>query len=76
MHSVPVPINVRCSSNSDIIVRRSELTPRATSRLMHRSKFSEKGIALHGTLRAGWPHSSPTRISAVCIINTSGFDFR
>ena len=32
MHSVPVPINVRCSSTSDIIVRRSELTPRANKR--------------------------------------------
>ena len=30
MHSVPVPINVRCYSNSDIIVRRSEVTLRAT----------------------------------------------
>jgi len=31
MHSVPVPINVRCYSNSDIIVRRSEVTLRADS---------------------------------------------
>jgi len=31
MHSVPVPINVRCYSNSDIIVRRSEVTLRARS---------------------------------------------
>ena len=29
MHSVPVPINVRCYSNSNIIVRRSEVTLRA-----------------------------------------------
>ena len=29
MHSVPVPINIRCYSNSDIIVRRSEVTLRA-----------------------------------------------
>ena len=29
MHSVPVPINVRCCTNSDIIVRRSEVTLRA-----------------------------------------------
>jgi len=29
MHSAPVPINVRCSSNSDMIVRRSEVTLRA-----------------------------------------------
>jgi hypothetical protein len=29
MHSVPVPINVRCYSNSDIIVRRTEATLRA-----------------------------------------------
>ena len=28
MHSVPAPINVRCYSNSDIIVRRSEVTLR------------------------------------------------
>ena len=32
MHSVPVPINVRCYSNSDIIVRRSEVTLRAIRR--------------------------------------------
>jgi hypothetical protein len=31
MHSVPVPINVRCYSNSDILVRRSEVTLRAKS---------------------------------------------
>src|SRR6476620_11198534 len=29
MHSVPVPINVRCYFNSDIIIRRSEVTLRA-----------------------------------------------
>ena len=29
MHSVPVPINVRCCTKSDIIVRRSEVTLRA-----------------------------------------------
>ena len=29
MHSVPVPINVRCDSNSDMIVRRIEVTLRA-----------------------------------------------
>ena len=28
MHSVPVPINVRCYSDSDMIVRRSEVTLR------------------------------------------------
>jgi hypothetical protein len=32
MHSVPVPINVRCYTNSDIIVRRSEVTLRANKR--------------------------------------------
>ena len=26
MHSLPVPINVRCYSDSDMIVRRSEVT--------------------------------------------------
>jgi hypothetical protein len=31
MHSVPVPINVRCYSNSDIIVRRNEATLRANN---------------------------------------------
>ena len=29
VHSLPVPINVRCYSNSDMIVRRSEVTLRA-----------------------------------------------
>ena len=29
MHSVPLPINVRCYSDSDIIVRRGEVTLRA-----------------------------------------------
>jgi hypothetical protein len=32
MHSVPLPINVRCYSNSDIIVRRIEMTLRAKRR--------------------------------------------
>jgi hypothetical protein len=41
MHSVPVPINVRCYSNSDIIVRRSEVTLRANSGLVHCSKLGE-----------------------------------
>ena len=31
MHLVPVPINVRCYSNSNPIVRRSEVTLRATN---------------------------------------------
>ena len=31
MHSVPGPINVRCYSNNDIIVRRGEVTLRARS---------------------------------------------
>ena len=39
MHSTPAPINVRCYSNSDMIVRRSEATLRARKRLMHRSKM-------------------------------------
>jgi hypothetical protein len=35
MHSVPVPINVRCYPNSDIIVRRSEVTLRANNDILH-----------------------------------------
>ena len=31
MHSVPVPINVRCYSSSDIFIRRRKVTLRATS---------------------------------------------
>ena len=38
--SVPVRINVRCYSNSDIIVRRSEVTLRASSELMRCNKFA------------------------------------
>ena len=32
MHSVPVSINVRCYSNSNVIVRRGEVTLRAKGR--------------------------------------------
>ena len=44
MHSVPVPIEVRCYSNSDIIVRRSEVTPRAKlrSRESHASAIQSR----------------------------------
>ena len=42
MHSVPLPINVRCNSNSDIIVRRREVTLRAIFGLMHRNMIGEK----------------------------------
>jgi hypothetical protein len=41
MHSVPLPINVRCYSNSDMIVRRSEVTRRASNGLIRRRKFEE-----------------------------------
>ena len=34
MHSAPVPINVRCYSNSDMIVRRNEVTLRANHGLV------------------------------------------
>ena len=32
MHSIPVPINVRCYSNSDVIVRHTEVMLRANKR--------------------------------------------
>jgi len=38
IHSVPVPINVSYCSNSEIIVRRSEVTLRAISDILHRRK--------------------------------------
>jgi hypothetical protein len=41
MHSVPVPITVRCYSNSDIIVRRSEVTLSAISGLTHCNMIGE-----------------------------------
>jgi hypothetical protein len=43
MHSVPVPINVRCYPNSDVIVRRSEVTLRAIS---GREQVQQKGTLL------------------------------
>jgi len=46
MHSVPVPINVRCYSNSDIIVRRSEVSLRAIFRRMHCNKSEAQTFAL------------------------------
>ena len=42
MHSAPVLINVCCYSDSDIIVRRSEATLRASKRLMHRSNTARR----------------------------------
>jgi hypothetical protein len=51
MHSVPVPINVRCYSNSDIIVRRSEVTLRAKMR--HPTLNNSGGMpAFDGTRRS------------------------
>jgi hypothetical protein len=44
MHSVPVPINVRSYSNSNIIVRRSEVTLRARS-CLSRCKKDRKRAA-------------------------------
>ncbi len=41
MHSAPVPINVRCYSNSGIIVRRSAVTLRNT-RVLSRPQFKER----------------------------------
>ena len=40
MHLVPVPINVRCYSNSNPIVRRSEVTLRARKRHVSGSKLT------------------------------------
>ena len=51
MHSVRVPINVRCYSNSAIIIRRSAVTLRANKRLMHRNmiaRHNQKGC--HATV--------------------------
>jgi len=49
MHSVPVPINVRCYSNSDIIVRRSEVTLRANKRNLRTLASSTLAQSLAGT---------------------------
>jgi hypothetical protein len=51
MHLVPVPINVRCYSNSNPIVRRSEVTLRARNRLLHRDKFGEVQRVKSGLLQ-------------------------
>jgi hypothetical protein len=67
MHSVPVPINVRCYSNSDVIVRRSEVTQRANSRspfsfcddfVCEHDKFDKRRCR---QLRAKGDAKSPTR---------------
>jgi len=50
MHSVRVPINVRCYSNSAIIIRRSAVTLRAMKRLMHCSK--QHGYSITSSVRA------------------------
>ena len=46
MHSVPVPINVRCYFNSDIIIRRSEVTLRANKR--HRAASFDHVVGAAG----------------------------
>jgi hypothetical protein len=46
MHLVPVPINVRCYSNSNPIVRRSEVTLRAKLRHMQCSKTASDASLL------------------------------
>jgi len=43
MHSVRVPINVRCYSNSAIIIRRSAVTLRANRVTSHRGNFPAIG---------------------------------
>jgi hypothetical protein len=43
MHSVAVPINVRCYSNSDIILRRSEVTLRAS---FYRKRLESAHLAI------------------------------
>jgi hypothetical protein len=64
MRSVPVPINVRCYSNSDIIVRRSEVTLRAKNGLMHRSNSHVYSIASFAMVgRLSFEHRSDADLS-------------
>ena len=58
MHSVPVPINDRCYSNSDIIVRRIEVTLRAKNRLLHCGKPAPCGALLEARGTCYVPMSS------------------
>ena len=51
MHSVPVRINVRCYSDSDIIVQLQQRTKRARNRLLHRNKFGEVQRVKSGLLQ-------------------------
>jgi hypothetical protein len=62
MHSVPVPINVRCYSNSDIIVRRSEMTLRAISDRLHCGKTASLfAITNSGYPLCGWQAIAKSR---------------
>ena len=63
MHLVPVPINVRCYSNSNPIVRRSEVTLRATTRLMRCSKQSLYSITLSARARKDSGMVSPSALA-------------
>ena len=62
MHSVPVPINVRCYSNSDIIVRRSEVTLRANRRHVQQ-KYHENfnAIAYFASAAICWSNQARSR---------------
>jgi len=48
MHSVPVPINVRCYSNIDVIVLRSEVTLRAICR--HQPIADAENVRFHASV--------------------------
>ena len=51
MHPVPVPINVRCYSNSDVIVGRSEVTLRAKTGHRCRKIFNLRDVSEIALLR-------------------------
>jgi len=77
MHSVPVPIDVRCYSNSDIIVRRSEMTLGATSgskRVPHVSDCSTELSYSLGPARSQRGTLSAIKLNPVASPNQGDFD--
>ena len=60
MRSVPVPINVRCYSNSDIIVRRSQTVTRWPCASHERSDKSSIHVS-RGPIHREWISGNPLK---------------
>ena len=72
-HTAGVPINVRCYSDSDIIVRRSEVTPRARNGHLPMTwrRASRWLVQCCGTLlQIGKPRALPPNLQRILAVSS------